>query len=232
MMGLLGEPTWFALGDRDIGLHLLRESLRRHGAGLAEAVAEIGRRLRLPAAVIPMSDDPVRTRLTTETGGMSFQEWFVEHRCEPAVHGLHFDGLEHAAPAPSAVEAVRQADFVVIGPSNPLLSIDPILGLLGQHLDRTRTIAVSPVIGGRALKGPTVSLMAQLGEEPTALGVARRYAGIAADFVLDRVDQELAPAVETLGMRPHVLDTVMHGAEGERRLAAGVLEIRRPGVAL
>jgi len=229
MLGRMGEPTWFALGDRDIGLHLLRESLRRHGAGRGEAVAEIVRRLQLPASVIPMSDDPVRTRLTTDQGGMSFQEWFVEHRCEPPVRDLRFDGLDQAEPAPAAVEALRRAELVVIGPSNPLLSIDPILSLLRPHVDRARTIAVSPVVGGHALKGPTVTLMAQLGEEPTALGVARRYAGISAGFVLDRVDADLVPAVEALGMRVHVLDTVMDGAEGERRLAAGLLEIRQTG---
>jgi len=171
----------------------------------------------------------VRTRLTTDQGGMSFQEWFVEHRCEPPVRDLRFDGLDQAEPAPAAVEALRRAELVVIGPSNPLLSIDPILSLLRPHVDRARTIAVSPVVGGHALKGPTVTLMAQLGEEPTALGVARRYAGISAGFVLDRVDADLVPAVEALGMRVHVLDTVMDGAEGERRLAAGLLEIRQTG---
>jgi LPPG:FO 2-phospho-L-lactate transferase len=147
------------------------------------------------------------------------------------VRDLRFDGLDQAVPAPAAIDAVRRAELVVIGPSNPLLSIDPILALLRPHLDRARTVAVSPVVAGLSLKGPTVTLMAQLGEEPTALGVARRYAGIAAGFVLDQVDADLVPAVEALGMQPHVLDTVMDGAEGERRLAASLLEIRRTAVA-
>jgi LPPG:FO 2-phospho-L-lactate transferase len=228
MLGRLGEPTWFRLGDGDIGLHLLRETLRRRGAGLTEAMAEIGRRLRLPAAVIPMSDDPVRTRLRTEAGDMGFQEWFVAHRCEPAVSGLRFAGLAQARPAAAAVSAVADADLVVIGPSNPLLSIDPILALLRPHLERERVVAVSPIVRGQALKGPTVTLMSQLGEEPTALGVARRYATVAGDFVLDRVDSALFAAVEALGMRPHVLDTLMVDAQAERRLAAGLLG-GRPG---
>jgi LPPG:FO 2-phospho-L-lactate transferase len=228
MLALLGEPAWFGLGDRDLGLHLLRSTLRRRGATLTEAVAEIGRRLGLGAAVIPMSDDPVRTRVATETGELSFQEWFVGKRCEPPVRGLRFDGLEAAVPAPAAVRAVSEADLVVIGPSNPLLSVDPITALIGPHLERERVIAISPVIGGRALKGPTVALMEQLGEEPTALGVARHYAGLASGFVLDAVDRELSDAVARLRMRPHLLDTVMAGAEGEERLARGVLSLWDP----
>jgi LPPG:FO 2-phospho-L-lactate transferase len=226
-LGLLGEPVWFGLGDRDLGLHLLRASLRRRGMTLTEAVAEIGRRLGLNVAVIPMSDDPVRTRVATEAGELSFQEWFVGERCEPPVRGLRFEGLEAALPAPAAVQAVLAADLVVIGPSNPLLSVDPITALIGPHLERERVIAIAPIIGGRALKGPTVALMAQLGEEPTALGVARHYAGLASGFVLDAADRELSDAVARLGMSPHVLDTVMAGAEGEERLAREVLALGR-----
>jgi LPPG:FO 2-phospho-L-lactate transferase len=194
---------------------------------LTEAVAEIGRRLGLNVAVIPMSDDPVRTRVATEAGELSFQEWFVGERCEPPVRGLRFEGLETALPAPAAVQAVLAADLVVIGPSNPLLSVDPITALIGPHLERERVIAIAPIIGGRALKGPTVALMAQLGEEPTALGVARHYAGLASGFVLDAADRELSDAVARLGMSPHVLDTVMAGAEGEERLAREVLALGR-----
>jgi len=223
MLGRLGEETWFRLGDRDLGMHLLRDRLRRSGMSLGAAVAEIVRRLGLPAAVIPMSDDPVRTRVGTEGGELRFQEWFVRERCLPRVTGLQFEGMESAKPSPAAVAALAAAGLVVIGPSNPLLSIDPILRLLGPHVDRARTVAVSPVVGGRSLKGPTVSLMFQLGEEPTALGVARHYAGIASEFVLDRRDSELAGPVTGLGMRPHVLDTVMTSSEGEARLAAALL---------
>ncbi|MGA3183616.1 MAG: 2-phospho-L-lactate transferase [Candidatus Dormibacteria bacterium] len=228
MLGLLGEPVWFGLGDRDLGLHLLRATLRRRGMTLTEAVAEIGRRLGVNAAVIPMSDDPVRTRVATAGGELSFQEWFVGQRCEPPVRGLRFEGLEAAVPAPAAVRAVAEADLVVIGPSNPLLSVDPITALIGPHLQRDRVIAISPIVGGRALKGPTAGLMEQLGEEPTALGVARHYAGLASGFVLDADDRELSDAVARLRMRPHLLDTVMVGAAGEERLAREVLALRNP----
>lgn len=227
MLGRLGEPTWFGLGDRDIGLHLLRETLRRQGLSLGEAVAEIGRRLELGATVIPMSDDPVRTRIETSGGELSFQEWFVRDGCGPPVRGLRFEGMETARPSPAAVAAVWEADLVIIGPSNPLLSIDPILRLLGPSLARERVVAVSPVVGGRSLKGPTVAMMAQLGEEPTALGVARRHAGVAGAFVLDTVDAALEEAVAALGMRPHIVDTVMTDAAGEQRLAAEVLALAR-----
>jgi LPPG:FO 2-phospho-L-lactate transferase len=124
------------------------------------------------------------------------------------------------------VQAVRAADLVVIGPSNPLLSVDPITALIGPHLERERVIAIAPIIGGRALKGPTVALMAQLGEEPTALGVAHHYAGLASGFVLDAADRDLSDAVARLGMSPHVLDIVMAGAQGEERLARQVLALR------
>ena len=230
MLGRLGEPTWFGLGDRDIGVHLLRATLMRRGATLSEAVATIARRLGLDTAVIPMSDDRVRTRVATDGGELSFQEWFVKRRCEPPVRGLRFEGLERAAPSPAAVDAVTAADLVVIGPSNPLLSIDPILGLLGPHLERRRVVAVSPLVQGRALKGPTVSMLAQLGEEATALGVARRYAKVAAGFVLDGKDSALSGSVAALGMELHVLDTVMTDAEDELRLATDLLEVLAGGV--
>lgn len=225
MLERLGEPAWFGLGDRDIGLHLLRAELRRRGASLSEAVAEIGRRLGLGARVVPMSDDPVRTRILTPDGELSLQEWFVRDRCAPAVRAIRFAGIETARPAPGAAEAVRAADAVIIGPSNPLLSIDPILGLLSTHLARERTIAVSPVVGGRSLKGPTVTMLEQLGEEPSALGVARRYAGVCSHCVLDREDAALHAEVAALGVRPLVLDTVMAGEEGERRLAGELVRL-------
>ena len=227
MLGRLGEPTWFGLGDRDIGLHLLRETLRRQGLTLCQAVAEIGQRLGLGATVIPMSDEPLRTRIETADGELSFQEWFVRDGCRPPVRGLRFQGIETARPSGAALAAVAGADMVIIGPSNPLLSIDPILRLLGPHLARDRVIGVSPVVGGRSLKGPTVTMMAQLGEEPTALGVARRHAEVAGEFVLDRVDAALEGAVRALGMRPHLLDTVMADAAGEHRLAAELLALAR-----
>jgi LPPG:FO 2-phospho-L-lactate transferase len=223
MLGSLGEQTWFQLGDRDIGVHLLRATLLRGGLRLTEAVAHLARSFGIQVSVIPMSDDPVRTRIRVDSGELSMQEWFVGERCGPVVRGIRLDGIESARPSPEAVAAVTNAEAVIIGPSNPLLSVDPILAVLGDSLDRERVTVVSPVVGGRSLKGPTVDMLRQLGEEATALGVARRYAGIAATIVIDRVDVDLLEPIRALGMRALVDDTVMEGADGERRLAASLL---------
>jgi LPPG:FO 2-phospho-L-lactate transferase len=224
MLRTLGEETWFQLGDRDIGVHLLRASLMRGGLRLTEAVAHIAARLGIGVPVIPMSDEPVRTRVLTDSGEMSMQEWFVKERCQPDVRGLRFAGMIAAQPAPEALTAVFDADAVIIGPSNPLLSIDPILALLGEHLDRKRVTVVSPVVGGRSLKGPTVDMLRELGEEASALGIAQRYAGTAATIVIDRTDAGLEEPIRALGMRVLVDDTVMPDADGERRFAAALLQ--------
>jgi LPPG:FO 2-phospho-L-lactate transferase len=147
----------------------------------------------------------------------------VGQRCGPVVRELRLDGIETARPSPEAVAAVTGADAVIIGPSNPLLSVDPILAVLGDELDRERVTVVSPVVGGRSLKGPTVSMLRQVGEEPTALGVARRYAGIAASVVIDRADLALLEPIRSLGMHVLVDDTVMEGTDGEVRLATSLL---------
>jgi LPPG:FO 2-phospho-L-lactate transferase len=223
MLGSLGEQTWFQLGDRDIGVHLLRAMLLRQGLRLSEAVAHLARSFGIGVSVIPMSDDPVRTRIRTDSGEMSMQEWFVGERCTPAVRGIRLAGIESAAASPEARAAVRNADAVIIGPSNPLLSVDPILAVLGDDLDREQVTVVSPVVGGRSLKGPTVAMLEQMGEEATALGVARRYAGIAATIVIDTVDVALLDPIRSLGMHALVEDTVMDGSQGERRFAAALL---------
>jgi LPPG:FO 2-phospho-L-lactate transferase len=224
MLRMLGEDTWFQLGDRDIGVHLLRATLMRGGLRLTEAVANIAHNFGIGVAVLPMSDDPVRTRIRTATGELSLQEWFVRERSQPPVLGIRFAGAESARPAPEALTAVTDADAVIIGPSNPIVSVDPILAVLGDSLDRERVTAISPIVGGRSLKGPTVEMLRQLGEEATALGVARRYSGIAATIVIDRADAALQEPIRALGMHVLVEDTVMPDADGERRVAAALLQ--------
>jgi LPPG:FO 2-phospho-L-lactate transferase len=225
MLGRLGEQTWFQLGDQDIGVHLLRATLLRGGMRLTEAVAQLSALLGIRVGVIPMSDDPVRTRILTDSGELSMQEWFVGKRCTPVVRAMRLAGIDAARPSPEAVAAVTTAEVVIIGPSNPLLSLDPILAVLGGELDRARVAVVSPVVGGRSLKGPTVDMLRQMGEEATALGIARRYAGIAATMVIDGADAALAAPIRALGMRVLVENTVMEGAPGERRLAASLLRV-------
>jgi LPPG:FO 2-phospho-L-lactate transferase len=224
MLRTLGEDTWFQLGDRDIGIHLLRATLMRRGLRLTEAVAHIAARLGIHVRVIPMSDEPVRTRVHTDSGELSMQEWFVRERCQPTVRGLRFAGVDAARPAPEALNAVLEADAVIIGPSNPVLSVDPILAILGDDLDRTRVTVVSPIVGGRSLKGPTVDMLIELGEDATAVGIARRYAGIAATMVIDRADAGLEDSIRALGMRVLVDETVMPDSDGESRFAASLLQ--------
>ena len=223
MLGSLGEQTWFQLGDRDIGVHLLRATLLRGGLRLTEAVAHLARSFGIRASVIPMSDDPVRTRIQTDAGELSMQEWFVGERCAPTVRGIRLAGIDAARPSPEAVAAVINAEAVIIGPSNPLLSVDPILAVLGDELDRERVTVVSPVVGGRSLKGPTVDMLREMGEEANTLGVARRYASIAATIVIARIDVATLEPIRSLGMRARVDDIVMDGTDGERRLAASLL---------
>jgi LPPG:FO 2-phospho-L-lactate transferase len=224
MLRTLGEDTWFQLGDRDIGVHLLRATLMRRGLRLTEAVAHIASRLGIDVAVLPMSDEPVRTRVLTGSGEMSMQEWFVKERCQPAVGGLRFAGIDAARPAPEALAAVLDADAVIIGPSNPVLSVDPILALLGDDLERARVTVVSPIVGGRSLKGPTVAMLRELGEEATAFGIARRYAGVSATIVIDRTDAEIADSIRALGVRVLVDEIVMPDSDGERRFATSLLQ--------
>jgi LPPG:FO 2-phospho-L-lactate transferase len=220
----LGAPDWFWLGDRDLAFHILRTEMLRGGARLTETVQELGRRLSLTSHVLPMSDDDVRTCFDTEIGELGFQEYFVRWRLEPALKRIGFAGLATAKPAPEALSAVEAADLVVIGPSNPLISIKPITSLIGGALRPKRTVAVSPIVGGRALKGPTVEMMKVMRGDATNMLVAAEYRALATGYVLDNLDSGQTEAVEALGYRVLVTDTVMASAEGARRLAATILQ--------
>lgn len=223
-MRKLGEPDWFRLGDRDLAFHLVRSAMLRRGARLTETALELGRRLRLATRVLPMSDDDVRTCFDTEAGRLGFQEYFVRERLRPQLRGVAFEGLAAARPSPEAVAAVEAADLVVIGPSNPLVSIGPIGALLAGVLRRQHTLAVTPIVGGRALKGPTAEMMRTLRGEATPERVAQEYRQFASWFVLDDLDAGRAADIEAIGYRVLVTDTVMLGEGGARRLAARILD--------
>jgi LPPG:FO 2-phospho-L-lactate transferase len=229
-MSRLGEPGWFQLGDRDLAFHIVRTAMLRQGSRLTDTALELGRRLQVRSRVLPMSDDEVRTCFDTELGWLGFQEYFVRERLKPALRGLRFDGLGRARPSLEVAEAIGAARLVVIGPSNPLISIGPITSLAGNLLDPERTLAISPLVGGRALKGPTAEMMRALRGEATALRVAEEYVPYARSFVLDRVDSESAGAVEALGYRVLVTDTVMDGEDGARRLARTLLDFALPAL--
>jgi LPPG:FO 2-phospho-L-lactate transferase len=223
-MGRIGEKAWFRIGDMDIATHLVRAGLLERGCTLTEATRELCRRFDISTAVLPMTDGRVRTRFSTDAGELSFQEYYVRERLAPRLRSVAFAGLGEARPSEDVLAALRGADLVVVGPSNPLISIGPILALVGEHLDRERTVAVTPIVGGVALKGPTVEMMRALGHDPSPVEVARMYRDAAAVFVLDERDRGLTEKVEALGYRVLVCDTVMR--DGGRALAGAVLSAR------
>ncbi len=215
---------WFSLGDRDLGTHLYRTSRRRAGATLAQVTAEIARSWGLELAMLPVTDDPLRTELTTIDGRLlSFQEYFVREQHSVAVRSVRVAGADASTPAPGVLESIGDADVVVIAPSNPVVSIDPVLavpGVRGAIVDaRTRTVAVSPIVGGAALKGPADRLLRELGHDASVVGVARWYAPLAAALVIDEVDAPLSDRVDAEGIRSVVTATVMTGPEDAAALA-------------
>jgi len=230
MLGRYGEPTWFRLGDRDLATHIVRSARLNAGHALADVSIELARALGVAATIQPMTDDPVRTEVRTDDGWLEFQEYFVHRRQEPAVHEVRFRGIERAEATPRVRGEIGFADAIVIAPSNPIVSVGPILAVRGMaellaaaRRGGTPIVAVSPIVGGKALKGPADRMLASLGHESSALGVARIYAGQATAFVLDTVDAGLAPAIEELGLRTLVTDTIMTDDAARIRLAREVL---------
>lgn len=214
----LGGEDWFQLGDLDIALHLYRTQRLANGATLTEVTAELAARKGIAVRLLPVTDDPIRThlRLATPAEGvteLNFQDYFVERRHDVPISAVRFAGADTAAPTPAAVTALRDARSVVIAPSNPFVSIGPVLAVPGiRELlaeRRDSVVAVSPIVGGAALKGPAARMMTELGHECSAVGVAGIYRDLAATLVIDEIDAALAPAVQAAGMIPLVTDTIM-----------------------
>jgi LPPG:FO 2-phospho-L-lactate transferase len=231
MLERYGEATWFRLGDRDLATHLVRTSRLRAGARPTEIARDLQRALGLRARVLPMADEPVRAEVLTDDGWLEFQDYFVRRRQEPEVRDLRFAGIDSARATPEVLAVLEAAEVIVIGPSNPFVSIRPILEVSGVEaaLQTARTrgvrvVAVSGILGGRAVKGPADRMLRSLGHEVSALGVARQYTGIADVFVLDRLDEALAPAIEALGLHAVVADTLMTDDSARERLARVVLD--------
>lgn len=231
-LGAVDGDTWFRIGDRDLATHLRRTQLLAEGHSLTEATAALALALGLRLHVGPVTNDPHPTIVETALGDLPFQEYFVRRRARDAVTGVRFPGAQAARPAPGVLEAITSADSVLIAPSNPFLSIDPLLAVPGVRDALARSsatrAAVSPIVGGAAIKGPAADMLRTLGHEVSAVGVAALYRGLVDVYVLDEVDAALAPDVAALGMRPFVCDTMMSGDEGRRRVAARVLEALRP----
>ncbi len=225
----LGFDAWFSLGDRDYATCLVRTSRLRDGATLSQAVDEVRRRLNVDVRVMPMTDDPVRTTFMTRDGRhLEFQEYFVKERHQPEIEEVNFDGIDDANPAPGALDAIAGADTVVICPSNPVVSIGPIVALGGVRdalTSHDNVVAVSPIVRGAALKGPADRLLAAVGAEVSAAGVARLYSDFVDTFVFDRVDEPHREAVESAGVAAVALDTIMDSAVASEQLAREILAL-------
>ena len=219
--------AWFNLGDRDLATHLYRTDRLRAGATLSTVTGEIADAWELGLRLLPASDDPVRTRVTVPDGEIDFQEYFVHRQHDVAVSAVRFDGAEAATPAPGVLDAIRAASHVVIAPSNPIVSIAPVLAIPGVRdaveARRSDVVAVSPIIAGAALKGPADRLLRELGHESSVVGIARIYASLAATLVVDDADADQAAAVEAEGLRCVVAPTIMRGPDEAAALARTVL---------
>ena len=222
-MGDLGAETWFNLGDRDLATHLYRTRALGDGTPLSAVTAELCRRLGVAARILPMSDDPVRTRVRTPDGWLSFQEYFVREKAQVRVLDVEYAGAAASRPAPGVLEAIREADLVVVCPSNPVTSVGPVLAVPGmaQALAavRSRVVAVSPIVGGAAVSGPAGELMRARGLPVSPVGVAAAYAPWLGTLVIDRSDAARVPELERLGVRPVLADILMTDRDREIALA-------------
>ena len=221
MISGYGGESWFKLGDRDLATHILRTRMLGEGRTLSQVTRELSGALGVRATILPMSDRHVATMLVTNEGELTFQEYFVHRRWQPVVKSVRFVGIEEASPSDEVLRAVEQADLIVFCPSNPFVSIEPILSLQGmRELIQESTaakIAVSPIVGGQAIRGPAAKMFRELGIEPSASAVAKRYAGLVNAFMVDKVDEREASGVSAFGMQLLVSETVMAtGADRER----------------
>jgi LPPG:FO 2-phospho-L-lactate transferase len=228
-LAVFGRANWFNLGDRDLATHIHRTAMLAEGKSLSDAAESIRNALGVKSRILPMSDQPVPTLIDTDEGTLHFQEYLVKRRTEPIVRGIRFDGAATAHPAPGVLEAIRDAGRVLICPSNPLISIGPILAVPGlREALRARkndVFAVCPLVGGKSLKGPSDKMMAQLGYDSSALGVAKLYADFTGAFVIDPADASQADAIRALGMNVVVIPTVMKTRTEKRKLARALVRL-------
>ena len=228
MMVRFGESAWFKLGDKDFATHILRTARLYAGETLTRVTADLSRSLGVQSTILPMCDEPVATVIETPDGHLEFQEYFVRRGQSDEVLGARFKGIEEARPSEAVVEALAGADLVIFCPSNPIVSIGPILAVPGMREALTASpaprVAVSPIVGGRALKGPADRMLDSLGHEVSATGVARIYEGLVDGMVVDDEDGDERDFIEGLGMRVLATDAVMRDGADRARLAREVLE--------
>jgi LPPG:FO 2-phospho-L-lactate transferase len=230
----LGADAWFKIGDRDLATHVYRTELLQQGKTLTETTHIITRALGIQAAILPMTDDRFRTLVETDQGLLEFQEYFVRRQWQPVIKRILFDGAETAQATPQVIGALQQADAIIIAPSNPFVSVEPILSLTptptfprrdggGSKGEGLPITAVSPIVGGQAIKGPAAKMFRELGVEPSAFAVAAHYQGLVTHFVLDQLDAAQESAIQSLGMKTLVTNTIMQTVDDRKRLAAEVI---------
>ncbi len=219
----LGADTWFQLGDLDLATHLYRTQRLRQGATLSEVTSEITAALKVRSRLVPMSNERVRTRICTPSGELEFQTYFVKRRARDRVTAIHFEGASEAAPAPGILDAIAKSEAIILCPSNPFISIGPILATPGIRAalqrERDKVAVISPIVGGRALKGPAAKMMKSMQLRSSAAEVAKLYLDFTNIFVLDELDRKQAAQVAALGMRPVVTNTIMRGLREKKSLA-------------
>ena len=229
MLKCLGANTWMFLGDRDFGLHIYRTERLRSGDRPSDILADIASKFGINSKIVLPTDARVQTRVLTDEGWLSFQEYFVRERCQPEVLELSYNGLESSKITPEAEQALMETELIVIAPSNPLVSILPILKIPGFHTVLQKAtapiLAVSPLIAGKALKGPADRMLTSLNYRADAVGVAHFYENIAANFLMDSNDVELSDEVSKLGMKPYTADILMPDLASKVRVAHEILEI-------
>jgi LPPG:FO 2-phospho-L-lactate transferase len=225
----IGSNPWFRIGDRDLATHLTRNQLLQQGKTLTEATAQISKGWGVRAHILPVTNDLLRTRLETDIGPLAFQEYFVKHRHQPTVLHIHFEGAEQAHLTPEVETALATATAIVLCPSNPFVSIEPLLSVqpLRTLLRESAVpiVAVSPIVAGEAIKGPAAAMFRAFGVTPSATAVAARYSDFLDGFILDVQDAAEQPAIEALGLKVAVTDTLMTNAEGRKRVAQGALDL-------
>jgi LPPG:FO 2-phospho-L-lactate transferase len=228
-LAVFGRTNWFNLGDRDLATHIHRTAMLADGKTLADAAESIRLALGVKSRILPMCNEPVPTIIESNEGALHFQEYLVKRRAEPVVRSIRFDGVEAANPAPGVLEAIRDADRIIICPSNPLISIGPILALKGireaLRARRDSVVAVCPIVGGKSLKGPSDKMLAELGHEASAKGVAKLYADFTGTLVIDPADESQRVAIESLDIKVAVIPTVMQTRLDKRKLARAILSL-------
>jgi LPPG:FO 2-phospho-L-lactate transferase len=227
-LGRLGAPSWFALGDRDFATHIVRTDLLRRGKTLSEITELARRKYSIGPRIIPATDDEVSTVISTSRGKMHLQEFWVKHRARPRVSGIEFKGSDAATANPAAVEAIKRSNMIVIAPANPVSSIGPTIALadISNELARKRdsVVAISPLIGGKAISGPAEKYMRALGMQISPLGVARYYRNLIGNFVISNLDHHLAPEIQSLDINVYETDISMKDRRGEKRMARYLLD--------